>query len=87
MHHLEVAASSDQLGGINVLPSSDDNLYNHGATVVLTASCNTAFTGWAGDLSDGVPATANPLTVTMDRDRVFVASCADLNPSCAHAIL
>ena len=76
-YRLEVTASPDALGSVQVSPSGDNGLYAAGATVVITASCTTELVGWTGDLSNGQSASANILTVTMDRDRTLIAGCAE----------
>ncbi|MDB5264088.1 MAG: cell wall/surface repeat protein, partial [Adhaeribacter sp.] len=55
-----------------VLRVLDQARYNHGATVVLTATPNTGFTftSWTGDATGD----KNPLTVTMNEDKNITAN-------------
>ena len=76
-YHLETGLTPGDPGTVRLVPSSDGQTYTLGTTVVVTASCGAVFTGWVGDLPPGVAATDNPLTVTLDRDRVLMASCAE----------
>ncbi|WP_411272911.1 InlB B-repeat-containing protein [Daejeonella sp.] len=54
-----------------VTKAPDQPTYNHGSTVVLTAtpSPGFVFTSWGGDASGST----NPLTVTMDRNKTITA--------------
>ena len=80
-YRLEVSVNRDALGSVQVSPSGDNGLYAAGATVVTTASCTIELLGWTGDLPDGQSASANILTVTMDRDRTLIAGCAEPTPT------
>lgn len=80
-YRLEVTVRPEALGSVQVSPSGDNGLYAAGATVVVTAACTIALVGWTGDLPDGQSASANILTLTMDRDRTLIAGCAEPTPS------
>ncbi len=58
-------------GSVTISPSSADGLYVHGTSVVLTATPDAGyqFDGWSGDATG----TTNPLTITMDADKVITA--------------
>lgn len=60
--------------GVNgtVTRAPDQPTYNHGSTVVLTATPSTGFvfSGWTGDATG----LTNPLTVTMDRNKTITAN-------------
>jgi len=62
-------------GSLEINPPSSDGRYEHGALVVLVASCDLGFQTWTGDLPQGVSPTSNAIPVTMDRERRLVALC------------
>ena len=81
LYFLETAISPVDLGTIDAVPVSVDQLYPSGTVVGLTARCNLGFTSWTGDVPLGVSPFSNPITVTMDTDRVLVAMCDQPSPT------
>jgi hypothetical protein len=71
---LTVSAGS----GGTVAKSPDQSSYTYGTAVQLSATAGGgwAFSAWSGDTS----ATANPLSLTMTRNRTLAASFADIAP-------
>ena len=59
-----------------VVKNPNQATYNHGITVVITATPNAGytFTGW----SDGATGSTNPLTVTMDANKNITANFAQI---------
>ena len=80
-YRLGTAVSRQELGTVQVLPQSQDQLYTGGTVVVVTATCTTTFVGWAGDVPSEIASSSNPILVIMDRDRVLIASCATPTPT------
>lgn len=68
-------------GKVEIVPVSGGQAYEAGTVVVLTATCLFGFVSWAGD----VPSTASPtsasIAVTVSRDMVLTARCADAPPT------
>src|SRR6185369_17562509 len=81
------------IGNGTVTKNPNQPSYNDGSTVQLTATPGPGwvFVNWSGDAGGN----ANPLTVTMDRDRTITATFADVTsptvhvtfPNCGETIL
>jgi uncharacterized repeat protein (TIGR02543 family) len=77
-----LALTVNTTGNGTVTRNPNQTTFAPSAQVILTATPSTgfSFTGWSGDTTGS----ANPLTVTMNRDHSFTASFADTTPPAVH---
>ena len=69
---LTVVVNPQGAGSVTISPTSSDGKYAAGTQVTLVASANTGYTfsNWSGD----VTGTTNPITITMNSNKVVVAN-------------
>ncbi len=69
----------NSVGGGSVIKDPDKAAYNYGEVVILTAypDTQTRFLEWSGDLTGST----NPVSITMDSDKVITANFFDPPPS------
>ena len=68
-------------GNVEIVPVSGDQAYEAGTVVVLTATCLLGFVSWAGDVPSTVSSASASIAVTVNRDMVLTARCADPPPT------
>ena len=69
---LTVVVNPQGAGSVTISPTSSDGKYAAGTQVTLVATANTGYTfsNWSGD----VTGTTNPITITMNSNKVVVAN-------------
>jgi uncharacterized repeat protein (TIGR01451 family) len=71
-HSVTVNTSGDGAGSVAVEPASGPYKYGTVVTLTATASAHSSFSGWSGDAHGNL----NPITLTMDSDKVVTAAFA-----------